>query len=97
MSDLASESAVQRKTVRHLADGREIIYFDDTPDAPERTAEDTRDLPPQAPHSEIRRDPLTGEWVGMAAHRQTRTYHPPADLCPLCPSSPGRPTEIPEA
>lgn len=86
-----------RRSVRHLADGREIIYFDDTPDAPERTARDTRDLPPQAPHSEIRRDPLTGEWVGMATHRQTRTYLPPADLCPLDPSRPGRPTEIPES
>jgi UDPglucose--hexose-1-phosphate uridylyltransferase len=86
-----------RRTVRHLADGREIIYFDDTPDAPERTAEDTRDLPPQQPHSTIRRDPLTGEWVAMAAHRQTRIYKPPADLCPLDPSSPGRPTEIPES
>jgi UDPglucose--hexose-1-phosphate uridylyltransferase len=85
-----------RRTVRHLADGREIIYFDDGPDTPEREARDTRDLPPQAPQSEIRRDPLTDEWVAMAAHRQTRTYHPPADLCPLCPSSPGRPTEIPE-
>ena len=67
------------------------------PTRPERTAQDTRDLPPVAPHSEIRRDPLTGEWVGMAAHRQTRTYLPPADLCPLDPSSPGRPTEIPES
>jgi UDPglucose--hexose-1-phosphate uridylyltransferase len=86
-----------RRTARTLADGREIIYFDDTQDAPERTATDTRDLPPQAPHSEIRRDPLTNEWVAMAAHRQTRTYLPPADLCPLCPSSPGRPTEIPES
>ncbi|MCU1679917.1 MAG: galT [Amycolatopsis sp.] len=86
-----------RRTVRHLADGREIIYFDSLPDAPERTAEDTRDLPPVAATSEIRRDPLTGEWVGMAAHRQTRTYKPPADLCPLCPSKPGKPSEIPEA
>jgi UDPglucose--hexose-1-phosphate uridylyltransferase len=83
--------------VRHLADGREIIYFDSLPDAPERLAEDTRDLPPVAATSEIRRDPLTGEWVGMAAHRQTRTYKPPADLCPLCPSKPGKPSEIPEA
>jgi UDPglucose--hexose-1-phosphate uridylyltransferase len=32
----------------------------------------------------------------MAAHRQTRTYKPPADLCPLCPSRPGKPSEIPE-
>jgi UDPglucose--hexose-1-phosphate uridylyltransferase len=85
-----------RRTVNHLADGREILYYDDVSDKP-RTAVDTRDLPAQAPHSEIRRDPLTGEWVAMAAHRQTRTYKPPADLCPLCPSSPGRPTEIPES
>lgn len=84
------------RTVRHLADGREIIYFDQ-PGAPERVAEDTRDLPPVSATSEIRRDPLTGEWVAMAAHRQTRTYKPPADLCPLCPSKPGKPSEIPES
>jgi UDPglucose--hexose-1-phosphate uridylyltransferase len=86
-----------RKSVRRLADGREIIYYDDTPDAPERIAEDTRELPSRRVHSEIRRDPLTGEWVAMAAHRQTRTYRPPADLCPLDPTRPGRPTEIPES
>jgi len=86
-----------RRTAAKLADGREIIYFDDTPDAPPRTAVDTRDLPESQPHSEVRRDPLTGEWVPMAAHRQTRTYKPPADLCPLCPTSPGKPTEIPES
>lgn len=86
-----------KRTVRHLADGREIIYFDERADIPARTAVDTRDLPPVAASSEIRLDPLTGEWVAMAAHRQTRTYKPPADLCPLCPSRPGKPTEIPES
>jgi UDPglucose--hexose-1-phosphate uridylyltransferase len=84
-----------QRTVRHLADGREMIYFDE--EAHERTAVDTRDLPPVAASSEIRLDPLSGEWVAMAAHRQTRTYKPPADLCPLCPSRPGKPSEIPEA
>ncbi|SFP42197.1 UDPglucose--hexose-1-phosphate uridylyltransferase [Amycolatopsis arida] len=83
------------RTVRRLADGREIVYYDE-PGAPPRTAEDTRDLPPVTARSEIRRDPLTGEWVAMAAHRQTRTYKPPADLCPLCPTRPGKPSEIPE-
>ncbi|TNC23687.1 galactose-1-phosphate uridylyltransferase [Amycolatopsis alkalitolerans] len=83
------------RTVRHLADGREIIYYDEA--SHERSAVDTRDLPKVAASSEIRRDPLTGEWVAMAAHRQTRTYKPPADLCPLCPSKPGKPTEIPES
>ncbi|WP_199431231.1 galactose-1-phosphate uridylyltransferase [Qaidamihabitans albus] len=86
-----------RKTVRHLADDREIVYFDEDPHAPPRDAADTRDLPAVAAASEIRRDPLTGEWVAMAAHRQTRTYKPPADLCPLCPSRPGKPSEVPEA
>ncbi|WP_433871284.1 galactose-1-phosphate uridylyltransferase [Saccharopolyspora sp. CA-218241] len=84
-----------KRTARRLADGREIIYFDADPDA-RRDAEDQRDLPPQAPASEMRRDPLTGEWVAIAAHRQSRTYKPPVELCPLCPSRPGRPTEIPE-
>jgi UDPglucose--hexose-1-phosphate uridylyltransferase len=85
-----------RKSVNTLADGREIIYFDDTANAPARDVRDTRDLPDQAPRSEIRLDPLSGEWVALAAHRQTRTYKPPADLCPLCPSEPGKPTEIPD-
>ncbi|MBB3663581.1 MULTISPECIES: galactose-1-phosphate uridylyltransferase [Prauserella salsuginis group] len=89
--------SVLRKTSRRLADGREIVYFDDTPDVPERTAVDSRDLPEVTAASEIRRDPLTDEWVAMAAHRQTRTYKPPADLCPLCPSSPGTPSEVPES
>ncbi|MTD57319.1 galactose-1-phosphate uridylyltransferase [Amycolatopsis pithecellobii] len=83
------------RTVRQLADGREIIYYDEAPH--ERRATDTRDLPSVAASSEIRRDPLSGEWVAMAAHRQTRTYKPPADLCPLCPTKPGKPSEIPES
>ncbi|GGP33855.1 galactose-1-phosphate uridylyltransferase [Saccharothrix coeruleofusca] len=86
-----------KRTAGKLADGREIIYYDDSPDAPPRQAVDTRDLPRTQPLSEVRRDPLTAEWVGIAAHRQTRTYKPPADLCPLCPSTPGKPTEIPES
>ncbi|EHR52810.1 galactose-1-phosphate uridylyltransferase, family 1 [Saccharomonospora marina XMU15] len=84
------------KTVRHLADGREIIYFDEGPAPPSRDARDARALPPVAGSSEIRRDPLTGEWVAIATHRQTRTHKPPTDLCPLCPTRPGKPSEIPE-
>ncbi|WP_127782397.1 galactose-1-phosphate uridylyltransferase [Rhodococcus sp. X156] len=89
-------------TRRQLADGREIIYFDDPATtgsraAPfTRTATDRRDLPAVVTDSQCRRDPLTGEWVVIAAHRQDRTYLPAADLCPLCPSAPGRPTEVPE-
>ena len=86
-----------RRTAARQADGRELIYYDEDPSTPPRVAVDTRDLPEQAPRSEIRRDPLTDEWVAIAAHRQSRTYKPPADLCPLCPSSPDKPTEIPES
>jgi galactose-1-phosphate uridylyltransferase (family 1) len=86
------------RTSRQLADGREILYFDDDDAgrAP-REAEDTRDLPAVATRSQLRFDPLLAEWVVVAAHRQTRTFLPPADQCPLCPSRPGRPTEVPES
>lgn len=80
---------------RRLADGREIIYFDTDPVS--RAATDTRELPPTDTHSQARFDPLLGEWVVIASHRQTRTFLPPANQCPLCPSRPGRPSEIPES
>lgn len=47
--------------------------------------------------SELRWHPLLGEWVATATHRQDRTFLPPPDYCPLCPTKPGGfPTEIPE-
>lgn len=48
--------------------------------------------------NERRYDPTTGEWTTIAAHRQDRTFLPPADECPLCPTTdPERPTELPDA
>ena len=47
--------------------------------------------------SEVRWNPLLGEWVATATHRQDRTFLPPPDHCPLDPTKPGGfPTEIPE-
>jgi UDPglucose--hexose-1-phosphate uridylyltransferase len=47
--------------------------------------------------SELRWNPLLGEWVATATHRQERTFLPPPDHCPLDPTAPGGfPTEIPE-
>jgi UDPglucose--hexose-1-phosphate uridylyltransferase len=47
--------------------------------------------------SELRWHPLLGEWVATATVRQDRTFLPPPDFCPLCPTKPGGfPTEIPE-
>ncbi|MDA2804252.1 galactose-1-phosphate uridylyltransferase [Nocardiopsis suaedae] len=82
------------RTAARLADGREIIYFDEG-DAPRDPAPDPRGLPPSATGSEMRFDPLLREWVVVASHRQGRTHLPPSDDCPLCPSSDGRRTEIP--
>ena len=45
---------------------------------------------------ERRFDPVTGEWRMFAGHRQDRTFLPPAEFCPLCPTREGHPpTEIP--
>jgi UDPglucose--hexose-1-phosphate uridylyltransferase len=45
--------------------------------------------------SERRYDPTADEWVTFATARQDRTYQPPADQCPLCPTrDPAHPTEI---
>lgn len=82
------------QTATQLADGRELIYFDETPGL-DRTAADTRDLPTVEHHSQVRFDALAGEWVAIAGHRQTRTYHPPANECPLCPSRNDYASEIP--
>ncbi|OEJ34855.1 galactose-1-phosphate uridylyltransferase [Streptomyces subrutilus] len=85
-----------KRTSTHLADGREILYYD-TGDGSARALPDTRPLgaPATASTSEVRRDPLLGDSVVIASHRQDRTYHPPADACPLCPSTEGRASEIP--
>ncbi len=119
------------KTSARLADGREIIYFDESPGLGRASVPDQRPLveapagaadgpagepghpghPGQAGHAGhagqagratsglppagLRWDALTGEWVIIAAQRQGRTFLPPAQECPLCPSGPGRLTEIP--
>jgi len=47
--------------------------------------------------SELRWNPLLGEWLVTATERQERTFLPPADYCPLCPTKPGAfETEVPE-
>jgi UDPglucose--hexose-1-phosphate uridylyltransferase len=90
------EIPVVKKTSTRLADGRELIYYDSRDDAV-RSAQDQRPLPHSETLSELRHDPVLDEWVVVAAHRQGRIYHPPADECPLCPSRDGRLSEIPES
>jgi UDPglucose--hexose-1-phosphate uridylyltransferase len=83
-----------KRTNALLADGREMLYFDND-DAADREVRDVRNLPPVSTASQMRLDPLLDEWIMMASHRQTRTFFPPTDECPLCPSTPARQTEIP--
>ena len=115
--DLAAAGRVWRSCGR-LADGREIIYFDESPALGRAEFPDGRDVPAAAmsaagpaagddsgcdgadrggagPEGGLRFDPLLGEWVVFATRRRGRPVLPPADLCPLCPSRPGRRTEVP--
>jgi UDPglucose--hexose-1-phosphate uridylyltransferase len=86
-----------RTTTTSLADGREIIYFDDagSPGRPAESLVDRRELPARPDPGQLRFDALSREWVAVAAHRQSRTHLPPADQCPICPTTPANRTEIP--
>jgi UDPglucose--hexose-1-phosphate uridylyltransferase len=82
------------RTDGELADGRRIYYYDDEP-GHSHPAHDDRHLPGDRVRSEIRHDVLLDEPVVVSAARQQRTHLPPMEHCPLCPSAPGRATEIP--
>lgn len=85
-----------------LADGRELIYFDDADSTlGPHTASDTRivgsaDLEARPATPTMRQDVLTGEWISMAATRQNRAFLPPDDHDPLAPASATNPSEIPD-
>lgn len=88
-------AGVVKRTTR-LADGRELIYFDD----PDTTlgadrAVDARDLGTRPETATMRQDILTGDWVSIAAARQNRAFLPPAELDPLAPQTESNPSEIP--
>lgn len=85
---------VRRAT--QLADGRDLLYYDD-PDTdlgPER-AVDARTLGPRPETATMRLDVLTGDWISVAAARQNRAFMPPAEFDPLAPQTPTNPSEIP--
>src|SRR5665647_618138 len=97
---------MDRQVVRK-PDGRSVIFYgfsasvcvEPRPAAPAAEA----DPPPAAgiteqppPAAELRWNPVLREWVATAALRQDRTFFPPPDYCPLCPTSEGSyATEIP--
>ncbi len=78
--------ATARKTVTVLSDGRDLFYYDEPATHADRTAVvDKRGLPPAHPSSTMRLDRILDEWVTIAGHRQTRTYLPPENECPVVP------------
>ncbi len=85
------------KREHRLADGREIIYFDDADSTlPPDRKPDLRVLDSRATTATMRQDVLTGEWISIAAARQNRVFLPPAHLDPLAPASSTNPSEIPD-
>jgi UDPglucose--hexose-1-phosphate uridylyltransferase len=87
-------------SVKHeakLSDGRDLFYFDDESStlgaerkADQRPAIDRPDV------AEMRLDSLTSEWVSVAAHRHGRAFLPPANQCPLCPTTDENLSELPD-
>ncbi|KZE22886.1 MULTISPECIES: galactose-1-phosphate uridylyltransferase [Brevibacterium] len=78
-----------------LSDGRQLLFFEDSGSSPTEIRPDSRPTADRPRGGALRFDMLTGEWVAVATHRQSRTHLPDAADCPLCPSTPERPTEIP--
>lgn len=85
------------KRTTWLADGRELIYYDD-PDTTlgAERAIDARTLDPRPETATMRLDVLTGDWISVAAARQHRAFLPPPELDPLAPQSAANPSEIPD-
>ena len=93
MTEHPEASPRVRRTSTTRADGRELIYFDDSEPfrsgARRREVVDKRPLAARPAAGTMRLDALTGDWVSIAGHRQNRTFLPPADECPLCPTGHG--------
>jgi UDPglucose--hexose-1-phosphate uridylyltransferase len=80
-----------------MADGRDLIYFDDAGSTlPPDRKPDARHLDPRPATATMRQDPLTGDWISIAASRQNRVFLPPDDKDPLAPASATNPSEIPD-
>jgi UDPglucose--hexose-1-phosphate uridylyltransferase len=76
-------------------DGRRLLLFGRAPVRADGPAPSPSDAPVAA-GSHLRWQPLRGEWVAYASHRQDRTFLPPPEWNPLAPTTdPASPTEVP--
>ena len=86
-----------RKLSTKLADGRDLFYFDDAGSTlPADRNSDSRDLGERPAVAQMRLDSLTGEWISVAAARHNRAFLPPANQCPLCPTTESNKSELPD-
>ena len=86
-----------RKTRITKPDGRYLWYYSWSGPAPGvELAASSPAL--ESEGLELRWHPLLEEWVVVAPERQERTFLPPPEYCPLCPTrDPAMPTEVPSA
>jgi UDPglucose--hexose-1-phosphate uridylyltransferase len=86
-----------KKIAAKLFDGRDIFYYDDAGSALSGDRKnDSRAATARAASAELRLDPLTSDWVAVAAARDKRAFLPPAHQCPLCPASENNASEVPD-
>lgn len=87
-------------SVKHsakLSDGRDLFYFDDRNSAlAANRKQDQRPAIERPEVAQMRLDSLTSEWVSVAAHRHGRAFLPPANQCPLCPTTDENLSELPD-
>lgn len=80
-----------------LSDGRALIYFDDQGSQLSKNRKTDQRIPQQRPETaDLRFDPLNSEWITVASHRQQRAFLPPANACPLCPTTDSNLSELPD-
>lgn len=90
-------SGIIKKVSGKLFDGRDIHYFDDVDSQlSESRLPDQRAKADRPALAELKHDPLTNEWVSVAAHRHNRAFLPPSHQCPLCPTTEANLSEIPD-
>jgi UDPglucose--hexose-1-phosphate uridylyltransferase len=85
------------KHAAKLSDGRDLFYFDDAGSGLPTTRKPDQREPAERPEvAQMRLDSLTSEWVSVAAHRHARAFLPPANQCPLCPTTDENLSELPD-
>ena len=80
-----------------LFDGRDLYYFDDHGSSlPLSRKADQREKDSRPQTADLRFDALTGDYITVASHRQSRAFLPPANICPLCPTTSTNLSELPD-